>query len=303
MNKIISVIIPVYNVERYLSRCIESVINQTYRDLEIILIDDGSTDSSGTICDDYAQKDSRIIVIHQKNRGLSAARNSGLDIAKGEYIGFVDSDDFISLNFYKILYDALNETNSDLSFCKVEKFLNIQDIKEDLNSYIPKEYNSINFIEEFTYAKDTVYCVVVWNKLYKKYLWNTLRFPEGKICEDEFVWYKCIFNSKKICEVDLAMYYYFIREDSIINKSYNEFPLKKEIAYLEALEDRIKFSKENKLNNFLKRTLEYRNKLLRKIYITTPKDKVPLYIKEQLKNNMKNISFIKKIKIYLKNIS
>jgi glycosyltransferase involved in cell wall biosynthesis len=300
----ISVIIPIYNVEKYLSRCLDSVINQTYSDLEIILIDDGSTDSSRLICDKYAKKDPRIIVFHQTNQGPSQARNKGLDIANGEFIGFIDPDDVVSLKYFEILYKTLVNTDSDMILCNFQHFSLINEINKDiclLNS--SKQYNGYNFIKDFTYQKDTVRYVVLWNKLYKRYLWNNLRFPvDVKICEDEYVWYKCMFRAKKICEIDQVLYYYFKRANSTTNKIYKQFSYKKEIAFIEALKDRIDFCKKNNLNKLLKKTEEYRNKLLRKIYITTPKDKIPEYIIVELYKNIKYIPYSKRIKIYLKKI-
>ena len=298
----ISVIIPVYNVEKYLSRCLDSVINQTYSNLEILLVNDGSTDSSGFICDEYAKKDSRIVVIHQENKGTSIARNRGLERAKGEFIGFVDPDDVISVHFYEILYNTLIKTNSDLILCNFQNFTHFNEIKEYNRSlYNSIEYNGYNFIKNFTYKKDTVRYVVIWNKLYKRYLWDELRFPENvKICEDEYVWYKTMFKAHKICELDQILYYYFKRANSITNKVYEQFSYKKEIAFIEALKDRIDFCKKNKLNQLLKRTEEYRNKLLRKIYLTTPTNKIPEYISVELFNNIKNIPYSKRLKIYLK---
>ena len=121
MNNLISVIIPVYNVENYLDECIQSVLQQTYKNLEIILVDDGSTDNSGVICDEYKDKDTRITVLHQKNGGISKARNVGIEYAHGEYIGFVDSDDFIHPQMYELLYAAIHKEQTDVAPCKTEE--------------------------------------------------------------------------------------------------------------------------------------------------------------------------------------
>ena len=123
MDSLVSVIVPVYKVEKYLSKCLDSIVNQTYKNLEIILVDDGSPDNSGKICDEYAQKDSRIKVIHKENGGLSSARNAGLDIATGEYIAFADSDDSVHLDFVEKLYRAIKEENADIACCSVEDFI------------------------------------------------------------------------------------------------------------------------------------------------------------------------------------
>ena len=125
----ISIIVPVYNVEKYLEKCIKSILNQTFTDFELILVNDGSTDKSGVICDNYKNIDDRIIVIHKKNEGLSSARNSGLDIAKGRYIGFVDSDDYINNDMYHKLYEALIKNNSDISICKFVKVYDDSEMK------------------------------------------------------------------------------------------------------------------------------------------------------------------------------
>ena len=154
---LISIIIPVYNVEQYLSRCIDSVINQTYKNLEIILIDDGSTDDSGEICDEYALKDNRIKVMHKQNGGVSSARNEGLDISKGNYIGFIDSDDFIEKDMYEFLYDLLTKNNCDISCCN--KFI-FKDNKFIASKSFPKG-NVLSFNEVLNDSKHDFY---IWNK-------------------------------------------------------------------------------------------------------------------------------------------
>lgn len=121
MNPLISVIVPIYNVEKYLARCVDSIVNQTYKNLEIILVDDGSPDRCPKMCDDYAEKDSRIKVVHKKNGGLSDARNAGMAVATGEYISFIDSDDYVSDDFFECLLDVMNKENSDIAECSVVK--------------------------------------------------------------------------------------------------------------------------------------------------------------------------------------
>ena len=301
----ISVIIPIYNVEKYLGKCLDSIIKQTYTNLEILLINDGSTDSSGTICDEYAKKDSRIRVIHQTNKGLSGARNKGLDEAKGDYIGFIDSDDIISPEFYKILHKNLVETDSDISLCNFHSFTDIKEINVNVNKNYFKSitYNGADFIESFRYKNDTVRYVIVCNKLYKKKIWNNLRFPvDVRISEDEYVWYKCFYKSNRIIEIDLMLYYYFKRDDSITNRVYQEYSFKKEISYIKALEERIEFCKSNNLTKFLNNTLIYKYKFLRKLYITTPQNKVPEFIRIEIYKNIKYIPYTKRLKIYLKDI-
>ena len=172
MNIMISVIVPIYNVEEYLPACIESILNQTYRDLEILLIDDGSTDNSGKICDEYAEKDKRCIVIHQQNKGSSGARNTGLDNAKGEYISFIDGDDYIHPQMLEILYKEIEKENCDFAMISHKKVFNKleqnKDIEGNINViYLNRHvlisglYNKTNFLESDFQA--------VWNKLYKKH--------------------------------------------------------------------------------------------------------------------------------------
>lgn len=178
MKELISVIIPVYNVEKYLNKSIESVIKQTYKELEIILVDDGSTDSSGKICDEFAQKDDRIKVIHKKNGGLSDARNAGISEAKGKYLGFIDSDDYIDKNFYEILYNVLKKYNSDISICKHRE--TYTDYEENTSKLEIKEqvFNTEQALKELLlFGEVNNYA---WNKLYKKELFNEINYPVGK---------------------------------------------------------------------------------------------------------------------------
>lgn len=217
----ISIIIPVFNVENEIYNCFESVAKQSYKDVEIIFIDDGSEDSSGRICDLFAKKDSRVRVIHQRNKGLSAARNKGLELARGEYVGFVDSDDVINKFMYEILYNNIVSENCDVSICALEK------IKNDIDS----ERISMRENEEVVImnASEVMYKVVVdeeiksyaVNKLYKKKLFDKIRFPEGKIFEDKFTFYKIINISKKIAISSYVGYYYILRENSLNGAKFN----------------------------------------------------------------------------------
>ena len=181
----ISVIIPVYKVEEYLKRCVDSVIGQTLRDIEIILVDDGSPDNCPAICDEYAKKDDRVRVIHKKNGGLSDARNAGIDIAKGEFLGFVDSDDYIEADMYEYLYDLVKKENAEISMC--EFFHCYQGKEPEKNEKISVETvdseTAIYYVLESKKASLTVA-----NKIYKREIFGSdLRFPVGKIQEDAFV--------------------------------------------------------------------------------------------------------------------
>lgn len=225
----ISVIVPIYNVEDYVVKCVDSILNQTLRDLEIILVDDGSTDNSGKICDEYLTKDDRVKVIHKKNGGLSDARNAGLDVCKGEYIGFVDGDDYIDEDMYEMLYKNIINYDADISMCRFRRIYNnrIDDNGRDLIRYT-KDKKEI--IEE-------LYCgsigISVCSKLYKRNIFSNLRFFYGKTYEDVYITLHTVENATKVVFDYKSKYNYILRENSITEKKeYNE-KIKEEInAYL-----------------------------------------------------------------------
>lgn len=209
---VISVVVPVYNVEPYLKECLESIINQTYRDLEIILIDDGSTDKSGDICDEYGKKDERIIVIHQSNQGSASAKNAGLRKSSGEYLAFVDSDDFLQEDAYEFMVKQLEEYCADIiqgCFRKV-----YQKFYRDVNKIIEMQIlDTSEFLELFT--KDWT-CGLLWDKLYKRDIFKDIYFKEGHKIDDEFFTYKGVMNSKKILRVPHYIYNYRQRISSVM---------------------------------------------------------------------------------------
>lgn len=218
MKKLISIIVPVYNVETYLEKCVNSIINQTYKNLEVILIDDGSTDSSGIICDEIARKDSRIKVIHKKNFGVSAARNLGLDNANGEYIGFVDSDDWIEPNMYELLYREIEENNSDIAICDV--FLEKEFI--EVHKVISQNKNIFNKDEIFEMLLDNNGFNWLCNKLFKKDLFNDVRIdPRIHMGEDILCVCQCISKGSTFTYISEPLYHYLIREDSACNDKFN----------------------------------------------------------------------------------
>ena len=214
MNKdLISVIVPVYKVEKYLNRCVDSIINQTYKNLEIILVDDGSPDNCGKICDDYAKLDKRIKVIHKKNGGLSDARNAGLSVAKGKYIGFVDSDDYISENMYEILYKELVKNKADISICKYIYFKN--KIPEFTTDYEITSYTNKEAILELIKIKQRKIQDYAWNKLYKRKLFKKIRYPKNFVFEDIGTTYLLFYEAKKIINIDCILYAYYDNSNSI----------------------------------------------------------------------------------------
>ena len=226
----ISVIVPVYKVEPYLRRCIDSILSQTFTDFELILVDDGSPDNCPAICDEYALKDNRIHVIHQKNGGLSAARNAGIDYAfassDSEWISFVDSDDWVHKRYLEFLYIAVSKFQVNISQCKGHKTsnnTNLPEINETLICVTPDE-------EYLQY-----YHPNAWGKLYHKNCFIELRFPEGQIYEDVAIWYKLLFAQKRIAVVDESLYYYFYRRDSIVNTDWTPKQLDQVDAWVDQI--------------------------------------------------------------------
>ena len=234
----ISIIVPVYNVEKYLENCIESILNQTFKDFELILVDDGSTDNSGKICDIYEKKDSRIKVIHKNNGGLSSARNAGLDIACGKYVGFIDSDDSIHPRMYEILYDLIKKYESDISCCNYKKIYDIfKDEYENVNSLEVIEMSNIEAIKNLYDKEIGVKLVIACNKLYRKNLFDNIRYKVGRVHEDEFMAHRILYNCKKITYVDNELYYYLQREGSIMS----QISYKRKVDTLLSKSDRMRF--------------------------------------------------------------
>lgn len=210
----VSIIVPVYNVERYINRCINSILVQTYTEFELILIDDGSPDNCGEICEAFARMDERVCCIHQKNIGLSGARNSGLDKATGNYICFVDSDDAVHEDFLRTLVETIESHNADIASCgRVDVY----------DESLPKGEAIINYTIEFNQheamrhlVENKVFYQTVWDKIYTRKAIGNIRFPVGKLHEDEFFTWKVLLNSEKIITVDAPLYYYYHRSGSIM---------------------------------------------------------------------------------------
>ncbi|MBQ5754212.1 MAG: glycosyltransferase, partial [Oscillospiraceae bacterium] len=213
----ISVIVPVYNVEPWLKENLESIRTQSFTDYECILVDDGSTDGGPALCDKYARNDDRFKVIHKPNGGLSSARNSGIEVAQGRYIAFVDSDDVILKDYLKVLYSAIQKEGADMAICGVEDVNEFcQSLPAPALTLPAKEgtFSGMELIEEF-YGESGTYYTVAWNKLYKAELWKTLRYPHGLIHEDDAVAH-CVFHAcKKVTCVAQPLYLYRMRTGSI----------------------------------------------------------------------------------------
>lgn len=214
MNNLVSVIVPVYNVENYLARCLDSIIEQMYQNIEIIVIDDGSTDSSGKICDEYKEKDSRIIVLHQKNQGLSGARNSGLDLMHGDWVVFVDSDDFIHVDFIEYLLGLCMKYNVRVSQCGCVR---------GISDFFPKEQvlqkeKKWDF-KELYLSPTREFSVTAGMKLYAAELFQKYRYPKGKIYEDEDVTFKVLYDAGAVAISNRHLYYYYMSEGSILRNN------------------------------------------------------------------------------------
>ena len=314
LDNLISVIIPVYKVENYLNRCINSIVNQTYKNLDIILIDDGSPDNCPQICDDWAEKDGRIHVIHKSNGGLSDARNAGLKASKGEYIFFLDSDDYIDLRTIEIMLHELQQTNADLVLCNTEYVTENQEVIQKQSPIKHERLSRIEAIKKL-HQDNWPYYVTAWNKLYSRKALLGIEFPVGKLHEDLFVAHRVFYNCDNITVIEDKLYYYVQRKNSIMSSS----NIVSHFDAVEAMTSRYWFYKEKKIvehfencfemalkekiyyqaylrnifeNNTCSRLAEI-NKLLRDVYIdmqsSTLVDKMQSFISLSLVSDMYKI--------------
>ena len=284
-NPLISVIIPVYKVEQYLHKCIDSVINQTYSNLEIILVDDGSPDNCGMICDEYSQKDSRIRVIHKENGGLSDARNAGLDIATGDYIGFVDSDDYISIDMYSVLIQVLLQTNTDISMC------GMYDIFEGKTT-ISCNGDKIEILSPSDGLRTCIYeqkiRMCACNKLYKKNIFDTLRYPKGKTYEDAYIISDIFLIVSKASVIYKPLYYYYHRPMSITTSSFSASDLDKIEAYEHVCENVKKYF-PNLRRESMARLLWVYLSILDKSCLKSEQKELNKRLQRYIRNNIKYI--------------
>lgn len=208
----ISVIVPVYKVEPYLRQCVDSILGQTYQDLEILLVDDGSPDSCPAICDEYAQKDPRVQVIHKKNGGLSSARNAALEVCTGDYIGFVDSDDWIEPEMFETLLNGLTQAQADIAVCgRYEEFREHRLARGWPETLVMDREEALGEL----LRNDTLQNLV-WDKLYRRELFEDLRFPEGKTFEDMAVMHWLFLRAQRVVCLPAVMYHYLQRSNSIV---------------------------------------------------------------------------------------
>lgn len=210
----LSIIVPVYNVEKYLSKCIDSILSQTYKDLELILVDDGSPDNSPKICDEYAQKDNRVIVIHKPNGGVSSARNAGIDRATGKYIGFVDPDDYITSDMYEVMIQELEESKADIAICGYDYINENGQVERPYNNRINEVLTQKQFMSMQFDMPPTIRHVV-WNKLFSAQVFTGIRFPEGlHSSEDVYVLIECSKKLNKAVFIHKPLYKNLVRSGS-----------------------------------------------------------------------------------------
>ena len=243
MDKI-SIIVPIYNVEKYLDECLNSIVNQSYTNLEIVLVDDGSPDNCPKMCDEWAKKDNRIIVIHKENGGLSDARNAGLNAITGDYFVFVDSDDFVHKDYIKILKDGIDKYNADICIASHIRFLNSV-TQEEIDSNYELHDSLQAYFRLANWHKDYV---VAWSKMYKTNIFRDLQFKKGKINEDEFYITEVYYKTDKIVYTPAKIYFYRENPNSITGKSFTP----KNINSLESLEFRDDFFVKNNFTQFLR---------------------------------------------------
>jgi len=296
MNELISVIVPVYKVEDYLSRCVDSILSQTYTNIEIILVDDGSPDRCGEICDRYAQHDPRVRVIHKENGGLSDARNAGIEIAKGQYISFIDSDDWVHPEFLETLYQLILSTDSDIA---ASDFLRTS--TENLPVFLEEgtvyQYSNLEALKQYA-GVFFVQMVVAWGKIYKRHLFEGVRFPVGRVHEDEFTTHKVIYKAKRIVLTTRKLIYYWQRQDSIMG---SRSSLKNQLDTIEALLERSAFFESIGLDDLSNLTYKKVFFMLRKVFRNMGKEEIDKDLKQQfwqLKSKLRKGSHDLKFKVF-----
>ena len=299
----VSMIVPVYQVEKYIAQCIESVLNQTFQNFELIPVDDGSKDQSGIICDSYAAKDDRIIVIQTKNRGAAAARNTGLDHASGRYITFLDGDDYLAENMIARLYEVIEHSEYDMVVC--DFFNLLPDEKDNFIVHLQERtVNGRDVLEHLKNEKNYGVWTIVWNKIYKREILENLRFPEGKYFEDEFFSNQLYINCNQIHAIPDVLCYHRVLESSTMNTQKTENYLDLLDALQERLEIYLEYEySENEIYKVLIYLLDPFTRCARLKFSGTNKKRVEQkrrFIKLTAKKLMSGeLSFVKKSSLVL----
>ena len=280
METAISVIVPIYRVEKFLPQCIESVLNQTFTDFELILVDDGSPDRCPAICDEAAERDARVRVIHQANAGLSAARNAGIEAAHGAWLSFVDSDDYIAPQFYEKLYQTAQRTDADCVMCSVQ---NVDESGKPIDSALMRVADEVKTGQEVLRKigrDDVTPYLTAWNKLYRRKLFNTLRYPAGRQNEDVFVFAELFCQVQRAACVAEPLYFYRKRIDSIMNSAVTLRNLDEMWAYVNCFEHLQQDNEESILKETEKRVFA---KLTGVYYRVTEEDRYSNKMKQAKK--------------------
>ena len=278
MKQLVSIIVPVYNTEQYLDDCIKSIIFQTYKNIEIILIDDGSTDMSGEKCDEWKARDERILVIHQENKGLSAARNKGIEISGGDWIVFIDSDDVVGLDYVACLYELTQKYEVSIAQC------GRGDIQGNIREYAVAEKK----ISSSEFLLSSYYQTTAWGKIYKRILFEKERYPAGMIHEDMAVTYKLVYEAKNVAFTNKVLYFVRQRPGSITRK---ERFYKERLVVLQFLKEQIEFFEEKEENELVKKG--YRNYAIALLenYNKTKREIKDKEIKSKIKKEYQRICY------------
>ena len=278
---LISVIVPVYKVEPYLARCVDSILSQTFTDYELILVDDGSPDNCGKICDEYAEKDERIQVIHKENGGLSSARNAGIDWAfansNSQWLTFIDSDDWIHPKYLELLLSGAVSTNTDICVCEYTETFEFSGF-ENLNKFNAQKLNP----EEFFVNCRSV--IIACCKLYKKSCFENIRYPLGKLHEDEYTTYKILFGKSLVSYLKEPLYFYYTNPDSIMRSEWSPRRLDAITAY----EEQIAFFRKNGFNDALKKIERFFLRYIVSQIEFTEKSKIYKSISLELKKKLRS---------------
>lgn len=305
MNSLVSVVVPIYNVKDYLEECVLSITSQAYSDIEIILVDDGSTDGSSELCDVMKKEDGRIRVIHKSNGGLSDARNIGLKNSTGEYVIFIDADDTIKVGMLKKMVEAIEKNNADIAACAFETFTESRIIDNDYNigcnNICCDGHEIVKALYQGRY-QDIAF--VAWNKLYKKSLFhdNNVIYPKGRLYEDTFTTYKLLYNSKKVVLIAEPLYNYRIRSGSIMKSS---ITLKKTKDWFDSEKDAVEYFREKHeiefmslaANSFFKAQIKF----YKKMDSSTPEE-CKLYLIDEYSKAFRNYVKIIKLPFYKKEV-
>lgn len=285
-NPAISIIVPIYNVEEYISKCLESILAQTITNIEVIVVNDGSTDKSSAICEAYAIKDQRLKVIQQNKQGVSAARNAGINQATGNFIGFVDGDDYIEINMYEKLYQACLETRSDIAICTLGREINGELMNLDRDG---DEENQLVFNNEAAMSelfKGHLYRFSLCNKLFNKKCFAGITFPVGRIHEDLSTTYKLFANADQTVYLDFIGYIYVKREESILTKAYYEKRLEAFIGWEEIVP-------------YMRKEYPQLGKIVNACFTYNCIDHI-YYISDQVRKRNDRVKFLKSIRIYIR---